>query len=168
MLPRLRRFLVMLGGAVVAAAVITLLFAPPTLVAGVVTFAIVMVAGATLSYVIGYLETPWATPGYVDADAEIRSRRHTETADRDAEELRWAIREGIGVAIASLFGLLLLVAFLLQATTLFTGSALTATQIGVWAVIAILGITMMVLGLWSWRGRDGLESGDTQESGSFR
>jgi hypothetical protein len=54
----------MLGGSVVAAAVMTILLAPPNVTAAVLTFGVVMVAGITLSYAIGDLGISWEDTAY--------------------------------------------------------------------------------------------------------
>jgi hypothetical protein len=146
----LRRFAVMLGGSTVAAAVITIILAPPNATAGVLTFAVVLVAAVTLSYVIGYLGTPWDSTAYPPEDRG----EPTEAAQLDAEEFSWLLREGIGVAIASLFGLLLLMLFLLEETALLRSPTLTIGRISELFLLAILTLVLAVLALWSWRGRD--------------
>ncbi len=77
----------------------------------------------------------------------------TEASQADRENFKWMIREGIGVAIASLFGLILLVLFLLEETALIQSQQLTVGDIGVLTVLFVLVLTLFVVGLWSWRGR---------------
>lgn len=144
----LKRFLVMFGGSLVAAAVLTVILAPPNAVAGLLTFGIILVAAASLSYVVGYLGTPWDSAAYPASDAE----EPTEAARIDANEFTWMIREGIGVAIASLFGLLFLVLFLLEETAVIRSPALTAGRIGEFVLLGVLALALAVLALWSWRG----------------
>jgi hypothetical protein len=150
----LRRFLVMLGGSIVAAAVMTILLAPPNTTAAVLTFGVVMVAGITLSYAIGYLGLSWEDTAYPMPEPTSNPPEEPTDASRaDVEDLKWTIREGIGVAIASLFGLLLLVLFLLEETELVASQNLTVGEIGELALLFVLALTLLVLGLWSWRGR---------------
>ncbi|WP_306060988.1 hypothetical protein [Natronococcus wangiae] len=150
----LRRFLVMLGGSVVAAAVMTILLAPPNATAALLTFGVVVVAGITLSYAIGYLGLSWEDTAYpMPEPTSNPSEEPTDASRADVEDLKWTIREGIGVAIASLFGLLLLVLFLLEETELVASQNLTVGEIGEWALLIVLALTLLVLGLWSWRGR---------------
>lgn len=144
----LKRFLGMLGGSVVAAAVITVTLAPPSAIVGALTFALVLFAGALLSYVIGYLGAPWESTAYPPSEP----RRPTDAARVDATEFRWSIREGIGVAIASMFGLLLLILFL-QETALVQSRGFTG-RIGDLALLAALAVIVLVLATWSWRGRN--------------
>jgi hypothetical protein len=150
----LRRFLVMLGGSVIAAAVMTILLAPPNATAAVLTFGVVMVAGIVLSYSIGYLGLSWGDTAYPMPEPTSNPPEEATDASRaDLEDLKWMIREGIGVAIASLFGLILLVLFLLEETKLVASQNLTVGEIGEWTLLFIFALTLLVLGLWSWQGR---------------
>jgi hypothetical protein len=122
----LRQFLVMLGGSVVAAAVMTILLAPPNATAAVLTFGVIMVAGITLSYAIGYLGLSWQETAYpMPEPTSNPSEEPTDASRADIEDLKWTIREGIGVAIASLFGLILLVLFLMEETELVLSQSMT-------------------------------------------
>ncbi|NKE34325.1 hypothetical protein GWG54_00570 [Natronococcus sp. JC468] len=143
----------MLSGATVGAAVITVLLAPSTMVSGVLTFAIVMVAAVVLSYVVGYLGTPWTSTATPSTDTSDASPSPSEATQADIEEFKWAIREGIGVAIASLFGLLLLILFLIEQTEWVTTREFNYWEIGEWFLITVLAIALIALALWSWRGR---------------
>ncbi|MGQ3722558.1 hypothetical protein [Natrialba aegyptia] len=149
-----RRFLVMLGGAIVAAAVMTVLLAPPNATAGVLIFGIILVAGVLLSYVVGYLGTPWNSTAYPMTEPTSNPvEEPTDASQADAEEFKWMLREGIGVAIASLFGMLFLILFLLEETALIESQNLTVGEISDWTVLLVLALLLVVLGLWSWRGR---------------
>ncbi len=149
----LKRFLVMLGGSVVGAAVLTMFLAPANVVMAIATFAVIMIAGATLSYVIGFLGTSWDDTAYTEYDeAGEPPEDHTEAAQVDVEEFRWMIREGIGVAIASLFGLLLLAVFMLEETQIASSPGFTTGNIEALTLIAVLALALVVVGLWSWRG----------------
>ncbi|WP_254532845.1 hypothetical protein [Natrinema gelatinilyticum] len=148
----LRRYLVMLGGAIVAAAVVTVLLAPPTLISWAVTFGFIVLATVSLSYVVGLLGTPRKGVATTEV-SPTPSEPPSKATQADIEDFRWAIREGIGVAIASLFGLLLLVLFLFEQTELVTAREFTIGEIGEWFLLAILAIALVALALWSWRGR---------------
>lgn len=150
---RLKRFIVMLGGSVVAAAAITVILAPPSPGVGLLTFAVVMIGAIALSYVIGYLDTPWESTAYTTHGPAVESGEMTPAAAHDREEFRWAIRELVGIAIASAFALVLLILFLLQVTALVNERALSVGEIEAWAVLLVLALTLVVLGVWSWRGR---------------
>lgn len=149
----LKRFLVMLGGSIVAAAVLTVFLAPENVVMAASTFVVIMVAGTMLSYVIGYLGTSWDDTAYTEYDAAGEPPEdHTEAAQVDVEEFRWMLREGIGVAIASLFGLLLLAVFMLEETRISESAGFTTGEIESLTLIAVLAVALAVIGLWSWRG----------------
>ncbi|GAB3035273.1 hypothetical protein GCM10025298_25460 [Natronobiforma cellulositropha] len=140
------------------ALVITVLLAPPTAGAGVLTFAVVMVAALSFSYVVGYLETPLETEAYTVSDEPTSGEGPTSASERDREEFRWMVRELAGVAIASAFGLLLLVLFLLQMTAFVEHPVLGTREIEAWAVLAVLALMLVVLGIWSLRGREPIVS----------
>lgn len=149
----LKRFLVMLGGSIVAAAVLTVFLAPENAVMAASTFLVIMVAGTMLSYVIGYLGTSWDDTAYTEYDtAGGPPEDNTEAAQIDVEEFRWMLREGIGVAIASLFGLLLLAVFMLEGTRISESAGFTTGGIESLTLIAVLAVALAVIGLWSWRG----------------
>lgn len=92
---------------------------------------------------------------------EIRYREpedeRTERSDRDAEETRWMVREGgVGVAVVSTFGLLVLVFGLLIATGSVGFSApLDGSPVGfVFAItFVVLVLALAVVSIWSWEGR---------------
>ncbi|WP_440764754.1 hypothetical protein [Natronorubrum sp. DTA7] len=143
-----------LGGSVVAAAVVTILLAPSTATATALSFGVVMIAGITLSYGIGYLGLSRADTAYpMPEPTSNPPEEATETSRADAEAFERAIREGIGVATTSLFGLLLLVLFLLEETELVASQNLTVGEIGEWALLVVPALTLLVLGFWSWRRR---------------
>lgn len=80
----------------------------------------------------------------------------TERSDRDAEETRWMVREGVGVAVVSMFGLLVLVFGLLIATGSAGFSApLNGSPVGFVFVITfvVLVLGLAVVSIWSWEGR---------------
>ncbi|GAB7017762.1 hypothetical protein [Halostagnicola bangensis] len=163
-----KRFLVMLGGSVVSAAVLTVFLAPENAVMAIATFAVIMIGGATLSYVIGFLGTSWDDTAYTEYDeAGEAPEDHTAAAQTDAEEFQWMIREGIGVAIASLFGLLLLAVFMLEETRIASSPGFTTGNIETLTLIAVLAVALVVVGLWSWRGTpddSGSTSRDTDDT----
>ncbi|MEY7851667.1 hypothetical protein AB7C87_20985 [Natrarchaeobius sp. A-rgal3] len=149
----LERFFVMFGGSVVAAGVMTIILSPPNAVAAALTFAVVLVAGALLSYAIGYLGISTTSGAYpMSGPTSNPPEEPTEASEVDAEEFKWMLREGIGVAIASLFGLLLLTVYLLELSGLLDASG-TAAQTAEWAVLVVLTLTIFILAFWSWRGR---------------
>lgn len=79
---------------------------------------------------------------------------HTERSDRDAEETRWMVREGVGVAVVSIFGLLLLVFGLLVATGVVGFPApLNASIVGAVSVFVVLALGLSIVLIWSWDGR---------------
>ncbi|MFP8953460.1 hypothetical protein ACLI4Z_10860 [Natrialbaceae archaeon A-arb3/5] len=150
----LRRFVVMLGGSIVAAAAMTVILAPPNATAGVLTFGVVLLAGVVLSYSVGYLGISSKSTAYPQPEPTSNPPEETTDAARsDLEDVRWTIREGVGVAIASLFGLILLALFLLEETALVASQNLTVGEITEWALLLVLALTLLVVGLWSWRGR---------------
>jgi ABC-type branched-subunit amino acid transport system permease subunit len=142
----------MLGGAIVAAAVVTVLLAPPTLISWVVTFGFMALATVSLSYVVGLLGTP--QKGSATAEVSTTpSEPPSKATQADIEAFRWAIQEGIGVAIASLFGLLLLILFLFERTEWITAREYTIGEFSEWFLLAVLAIALIALALWRWRGR---------------
>ncbi|RQG99257.1 hypothetical protein EA472_15315 [Natrarchaeobius oligotrophus] len=143
----------MFGGSVVAAAAMTAILAPPNAAAIALTFGVVLVAGVVLSYTIGYIGIPSDSTAYpMSGPTSNPPEEPTEASRTDAEEFTWVLREGIGVAIASLFGLLLLAVFLLEITGLL-GDSRTVDGLPGWLVVGVAGLTLVVLALWSWRGR---------------
>ncbi|MCU4975239.1 hypothetical protein OB955_21285 [Halobacteria archaeon AArc-m2/3/4] len=79
---------------------------------------------------------------------------HTERSDRDVEETRWMVREGVGVAVVSMFGLLVLVFGLLMVTGVVSFPApLNASAIGTLSVFVALVLGLFVVSVWSWGGR---------------
>ncbi|WP_253184555.1 hypothetical protein [Natrialba sp. SSL1] len=166
-----KRFTVMAGSAAVAAAVVTIIFTPPSALAAVFSFVSIMLAVLALSYVVGSFRAPrvrttastgtgtgtgrgsGAASGTPDA-SESTPEHQTDAAQVDAEEFRWLVREGIGVAIASMFGLLLLVLFLLEETAVVQGPETAIGEWAAWLVLGVLALVLIVLGLWSWRGRE--------------
>ncbi|ELY99697.1 hypothetical protein C482_09437 [Natrialba chahannaoensis JCM 10990] len=173
-----KRFVVMAGSAAVAAAVLTIIITPPSAVAAMFSFVSIMLAVLALSYVVGSFRAPsgavattggsrsggpgsrtTAGTGGVDggpADQGLSERQQADTAAArvDADEFRWLVREGIGVAIASMFGLLLLVLFLLEETAVVQGSETAVGEWTAWLVLAVLALVLLLVGLWSWRGRE--------------
>ncbi|ELY87747.1 hypothetical protein C483_17658 [Natrialba hulunbeirensis JCM 10989] len=163
----------MAGSAAVAAAVLTIIFTPPSALAAVFSFVSIMLAVLALSYVVGSFRAPrvrttastgtgtgtgtgrgsGAASGTPDA-SESTPEHQTDAAQVDAEEFRWLVREGIGVAIASMFGLLLLVLFLLEETAVVQGPETAVDEWAAWLVLGVLALVLIVLGLWSWRGRE--------------
>ncbi|MFC6764765.1 lysylphosphatidylglycerol synthase domain-containing protein [Natrinema soli] len=84
----------------------TILLESPNATAAVLTFGVVMVAGITLSYAIGYLGLSWEDTAYPMPEPTSNPPEEPTDASRaDVEDLKWTIREGIGVVIVSLFGL---------------------------------------------------------------
>ncbi len=146
-----KRFLVMLCGCTVAAGVITVLLAPPTLLFGIFSFAIIMIAAILLSYIVGYLGTPWSED--IEVSYKVPTETPSTTTQADIREFRWAIREGIGMAIASLFGLLLLVLFLMEETELVSSTGVSIGEISELFLLVIVAIALAALALWSWKGR---------------
>ncbi|WP_226482119.1 hypothetical protein [Natrinema amylolyticum] len=69
----------------------------------------------------------------------------TDSAREDAADTKWGIREGIGLSLVSIFGLLLLVVGLLLAP----GLAAAASTVGLLA----FAVALVVVGRWSWNGR---------------
>ncbi|OVE83279.1 hypothetical protein B2G88_16665 [Natronolimnobius baerhuensis] len=144
----------MIGGSVVAAAVMTVILDPPDTTALVLTFGVILLAALVLSYGVGYLGLSWVDTAYpMPEPTSNPTEPGTEASQADRENFKWMIREGIGVAIASLFGLILLVLFLLEETALIQSQQLTVGDIGVLTVLFVLVLTLFVVGLWSWRGR---------------
>ncbi|NGM70672.1 hypothetical protein G6M89_16945 [Natronolimnobius sp. AArcel1] len=144
----------MVGGSLVAGTVMTILLAPPNQTAAALTFGVVFVAAVVLAYGIGNLGLSWADTAYpMPEPTSNPSEASTDTSQADLEDFKWTIREGIGVAIASLFGLILLVLFLLEETALARSQELTVGTIGGMALLVVLTLTLVVVGLWSWRGR---------------
>lgn len=150
----LRQLLVVIGGSVVAATVMTTVLEPPNQTAATLTFGVVFVAAVVLAYGIGYLGLSWADTAYPMPEPTTNpSEEPTDASRADLEDFKWTIREGIGVAIASLFGLILLALFLLEETALVRSQSLTVGDIGVMTLLVVLALTLVVLGLWSWRGQ---------------
>ncbi|WP_408956693.1 hypothetical protein [Natrinema sp. 74] len=77
----------------------------------------------------------------------------TKSALEDATETRWGIREGIGLAIASIFGLLLLVVGLMLASGLIAASttSVVATVVAIGFPLAV--VVLVAVARWSWNGR---------------
>ncbi|WP_255171095.1 hypothetical protein [Natrononativus amylolyticus] len=144
----LRQFLVLFAGTLVAALVLTVVLDPPGATASAVTFVVIMIAGITLSYVIGYLGVPWEATAYTDSTAEP-----TPAAREDTAAFRGLVVEGIGVAIASLFGMLLLALFLLEETRLVRSQGLSTGEIAEWVLLVGLALALAAVALWSWRRR---------------
>ncbi len=64
----------------------------------------------------------------------------------------WMARNWLGIAVVSIFGLLLLVLALLQASGLVDVFGPVAdTQTGQWAAFGVLVIAWLALAGWSWR-----------------
>ncbi|QLG49867.1 hypothetical protein [Natrinema halophilum] len=78
----------------------------------------------------------------------------TSSAREDAAETRWMVREGIGLAIASMFGLLLLVVGLMLASGQIAASTTTAITIGVAIGFVVLAVALVALASWRWNGRE--------------
>lgn len=77
----------------------------------------------------------------------------TKSSLEDAAETKWGIREGVGLAIASIFGLLLLVIGLMLVTGLVAASTTAATTIAVTVGFLLFAAALLVVGRWSWAGR---------------
>jgi len=73
----------------------------------------------------------------------------TTSALEDATATKWGIREGIGLSLASIFGLLLLVVGLLLAPGLIAAPAAVAATIG----LLVFAVALVVIARWSWNGR---------------
>ncbi|MFC6769000.1 hypothetical protein [Natrinema soli] len=73
----------------------------------------------------------------------------TDSALEDAAETRWGIREGIGLSLVSIFGLLLLVVGLMLAPGLIAAASTVAITLG----LLLSMVALIVIGRWSWNGR---------------
>ncbi|ELY65747.1 hypothetical protein [Natrinema versiforme] len=73
----------------------------------------------------------------------------TESALEDAAETRWGIREGIGLSLVSIFGLLLLVIGLMLAPGLIAAASTVAITLG----LVLFAVALVAVGHWSWNGR---------------
>jgi len=149
--PRLRRLLVMVGGAVVAAAVSTLVLAPPGTLLTLGTFLVLLATGAAVLYVVGNATTEHAFgTGMGPMVSVSTSSDHTPR-----QQFEWVVREAAGLALTIVFGLLLLAVFLAQTVTHWTDAPLLGleadTEVGVWTLIWLLGVACIVLGLWRLR-----------------
>jgi len=76
-------------------------------------------------------------------------QRPTDSAREDAADTRWGIREGIGVSLVSIFGLLFLMIGLLLAPGLAEAASTVAITVGLLA----FAVALVVVGRWSWQGR---------------
>ncbi|MDS0476267.1 hypothetical protein [Natrinema sp. 1APR25-10V2] len=73
----------------------------------------------------------------------------TKSALEDAATTRWGIREGIGLSLVSIFGLLLLVVGLMLAPGLAAAASTVAITVGLLA----FAVALVLVGRWSWQGR---------------
>ncbi|WP_222915714.1 hypothetical protein [Natrinema sp. SYSU A 869] len=73
----------------------------------------------------------------------------TDSAREDAVDTKWGIREGIGLSLVSIFGLLLLVVGLMLAPGLAAAASTVAITVGLLA----FAVALVVVGRWSWNGR---------------
>ncbi|RKD98209.1 hypothetical protein [Halopiger aswanensis] len=84
------------------------------------------------------------------------TKKPTNTKKEAKHEDQWMIRNWIGVAVVSIFGLLLLMIALMQATgvmDVFGSVAETGTQ--QWAVFGVLALIWLALAGWSWKAISG-------------
>ncbi|WP_254762490.1 hypothetical protein [Natrinema marinum] len=77
----------------------------------------------------------------------------TKSALEDAAATRWGIREGIGLAIVSMFGLLLLVVGLMLMSGLIAASTSATGTVVVAIGFVAAAIALVALARWSWNGR---------------
>ncbi|WP_226039781.1 hypothetical protein [Natrinema sp. DC36] len=77
------------------------------------------------------------------------AQQPTDSALEDAAETRWGIREGIGLSLVSIFGLLLLVVGLMLAPGLIAAASTVAITLG----LLLSAVALVVVGRWSWNGR---------------
>ncbi|SEW26885.1 hypothetical protein [Natrinema salifodinae] len=89
------------------------------------------------------MATPYREPG----------REPTESAREDAADTMWGIREGTGIAIASIFGLVVLVVGLMLVSGLVAASTTTVVTLGVTVGVVLAAIGLAALARWSWTGR---------------
>lgn len=81
------------------------------------------------------------------------TEKPTNTKKEAKHEDQWIIRNWIGVAAVSIFGLLLLVVAMMQATGLVDVLGSVAdTQAQQWAVFGVLVLVWLALAGWSWSG----------------
>lgn len=73
----------------------------------------------------------------------------TDSAVEDAAKTKWGIREGIGLSLVSIFGLLLLVVGLMAAPGLAAASSTVVITLG----LLLFAVGLVVVGRWSWMGR---------------
>ncbi|MFC4543135.1 hypothetical protein ACFO5R_14490 [Halosolutus amylolyticus] len=79
------------------------------------------------------------------------TEKPTNTKREAKEEDQWMIRNWIGVAVVSIFGLLLLALGMMQATGLVDLLAPVAdTGAQQWGVFAVLALVVLALAGWSW------------------
>lgn len=77
----------------------------------------------------------------------------TKSALEDAAETKSGIREGVGVSIASIFGLLLLVVGLMLVSGVVAASTTAAGTTAVTVGFVLFAAVVVVVGRWSWTGR---------------
>ncbi|SEQ74584.1 hypothetical protein [Natrinema salaciae] len=77
----------------------------------------------------------------------------TESDREDAATTKWGLREGIGLSIASIFGLLLLVVGLMLASGLVAAASTDAVTAAVTIGFLLFAVVLLVVGRWSWNGR---------------
>ena len=73
----------------------------------------------------------------------------TASALEDAADTKWGIREGVGISLISIFGLLLLVSGLMLAP----GLAETASTVAITVGLLTFAVALVLVGRWSWMGR---------------
>lgn len=75
----------------------------------------------------------------------------TQSREQATEEGAWMTQNGIRIAVFSILGTLLLALALMQGTGLIDPlGAVVDTRGGEWAVIAVVGLAVIAIGLWSW------------------
>ncbi|MFC4880918.1 hypothetical protein [Halostagnicola sp. GCM10023243] len=88
----------------------------------------------------------------MDEPDQEPTEKPTEDREEAEQESKWMARNWIGIAVVSIFALLLLVVGMMQATGLVDVLAPVAdTQGGQWAAFGVLALIVLVLAGWSWR-----------------
>ncbi|AEH36826.1 hypothetical protein [Halopiger xanaduensis] len=84
------------------------------------------------------------------------TKKPTNTKQEAKEEDQWMIRNWIGVAVVSIFGLLLLAVAMMQATGVMdVFGSVAETQTQQWGAFAVLALIWLALAGWSWKAISG-------------